>query len=40
MRDFGIVRFQFGILKRGLNIKYLPYVFTQEGSSTVGATSL
>ncbi len=24
-------RFQFGILKRGLNIKYLPYVFTQEG---------
>ena len=24
-------RFQIGILKRGLNIKYLPYVFTQEG---------
>jgi len=24
-------RFQFGILKRGLNIKYLPRVFTQEG---------
>jgi hypothetical protein len=24
-------RFQFGSLKRGLNIKYLPYVFTQEG---------
>jgi hypothetical protein len=24
-------RFQFGILKRGMNIKYLPYVFTQEG---------
>jgi hypothetical protein len=24
-------RFQFGILKRGLNIKYLPHVFTQEG---------
>lgn len=24
-------RFQLGILKRGLNIKYLPYVFTQEG---------
>jgi hypothetical protein len=24
-------RFQFGILKRGFNIKYLPYVFTQEG---------
>src|SRR5450755_1930404 len=23
-------RFQFGILKRGMNIKYLPYVFTQE----------
>ena len=25
------LRFQFGILKRGLNFKYLPYVFTQEG---------
>jgi hypothetical protein len=24
-------RFQFGILKKGMNIKYLPYVFTQEG---------
>jgi hypothetical protein len=24
-------RFQFGTLKRGQNIKYLPYVFTQEG---------
>jgi len=24
-------RFQFGILKRGTNIKYLPHVFTQEG---------
>lgn len=24
-------RFQIGILKRGLNIKYLPYIFTQEG---------
>jgi len=24
-------RFQIGILKRGLNINYLPYVFTQEG---------
>lgn len=24
-------RFQIGILKRGLNIKYLPHVFTQEG---------
>ena len=24
-------RFQFGILKRGQNIKYLPHVFTQEG---------
>ena len=24
-------RFQFGILKRGMNIKYLPCVFTQEG---------
>ena len=24
-------RFQIGILKRGLNIKYLPFVFTQEG---------
>ncbi len=24
-------RFQSGILKRGLNIKYLPFVFTQEG---------
>lgn len=24
-------RFQFGILKRGQNIKYLPRVFTQEG---------
>jgi len=24
-------RFQIGILKRGLNIKYLPYAFTQEG---------
>ena len=24
-------RFQIGILKRGLNIKYSPYVFTQEG---------
>ncbi len=24
-------RFQTGILKRGMNIKYLPYVFTQEG---------
>ena len=24
-------RFQIGILKRGLNIKYLPYVFTREG---------
>ena len=23
--------FQFGILKKGMNIKYLPYVFTQEG---------
>jgi hypothetical protein len=23
-------RFQIGILKRGMNIKYLPYVFTQE----------
>lgn len=26
-----VSRFQIGILKRGLNIKYLPYVFTQEG---------
>jgi hypothetical protein len=26
-------RFQIGILKRGLNVKYLPYVFTQEGVS-------
>ncbi|MEI8038061.1 MAG: ORF6N domain-containing protein [Verrucomicrobiota bacterium] len=24
-------RFQFGTLKRGQNIKYLPYAFTQEG---------
>ena len=24
-------RFQFGILKRGRNIKYLPHVFTQKG---------
>ena len=24
-------RFQIGILKKGMNIKYLPYVFTQEG---------
>jgi len=24
-------RFQFGILKKGMNIKYLPHVFTQEG---------
>ena len=24
-------RFQFGTLKRGQNIKYWPYVFTQEG---------
>jgi hypothetical protein len=24
-------RFQIGILKKGQNIKYLPYVFTQEG---------
>ena len=24
-------RYQFGTLKRGQNIKYLPYVFTQEG---------
>lgn len=24
-------RFQIGILKRGMNIKYLPHVFTQEG---------
>ncbi len=24
-------RFQFGTLKKGQNIKYLPYVFTQEG---------
>jgi hypothetical protein len=24
-------RFQFGILKQGMNIKYLPHVFTQEG---------
>jgi hypothetical protein len=24
-------RFQIGILKQGMNIKYLPYVFTQEG---------
>ena len=24
-------RFQVGILKKGMNIKYLPYVFTQEG---------
>jgi hypothetical protein len=24
-------RFQFGILKKGQNIKYLPHVFTQEG---------
>jgi hypothetical protein len=23
--------FQFGILKQGMNIKYLPHVFTQEG---------
>jgi len=26
-------RFQFGILKRGLNIKYLPYVFTPESEA-------
>lgn len=26
-------RFQIGILKRGLNIKYLPYVFTREGAA-------
>lgn len=25
------LRFQFGILKKGLHFKYLPYVFTQEG---------
>ncbi len=25
------LRFQFGTLKRGRNIKYLPHVFTQEG---------
>jgi hypothetical protein len=25
------LRFQFGTLKRGQNIKYLPHVFTQEG---------
>ena len=24
-------RFQIGTLKKGMNIKYLPYVFTQEG---------
>lgn len=26
-----VLRFQFGILKKGLHFKYLPYVFTQEG---------
>jgi len=25
------LRFQFGILEKGLHFKYLPYVFTQEG---------
>jgi hypothetical protein len=25
-------RFQFGTLKRGKNIKYLPYVFTEHGA--------
>jgi len=25
------LRFQFGILKKGLHFKYLPYAFTQEG---------
>ena len=29
--DGWLSRFQFGTLKRGHNIKYLPYAFTQEG---------
>jgi hypothetical protein len=29
--EYGALRFQFGILKRGQHAKYLPYVFTQEG---------
>jgi hypothetical protein len=30
-------RFQFGTLKRGQNIKYLPHVFTQEGVSMLSS---
>jgi hypothetical protein len=31
VRGCAASRFQFGTLKRGQNVKYLPYVFTQEG---------
>ena len=30
-REVNSSRFQFGILKRGHNYKYLPYVFTEQG---------
>ena len=30
-KEYGALRFQTGILKRGRHSKYLPYVFTQEG---------
>ena len=32
-----VSRFQFGTLKRGQNIKYLPHVFTQEGVSMLSS---
>jgi len=31
MDEADALRFQIGILKKGLHFKYLPYVFTQEG---------
>ncbi len=31
MDEANALRFQIGILKKGLHFKYLPYVFTQEG---------
>jgi hypothetical protein len=31
------LRFQFGILKRGQHLKYLPYAFTEQGVSMLSA---
>lgn len=38
-KDWLASRFQIGTLKRGYNLKYLPYGFTQEGVARIQQTS-